>query len=518
MFVIILIILALITYIKLIQPLSYWKSRGVKYKKPIPILGNSSPLLFNRKSFFEHTHDLYKEFSNERYFGSFLFGKPVLYINDLELIKRILIKDFDQFVDHNNIISEEAEPLVGRNLFNLKEQEWRHMRPALSPLFTSSKMRIMFTLVSDIAQEFVKYFEKQNKQLIDLEMKDTFTRFTNDAVASTCFSLKIDSLKNETNQLYVLGKEATSFSGIRYTAFNIYTMIPKIAKMLKLRIISRTAASFFRRVIKETLQKRETEDLIQFDLIHLLMEARKSKISGNDCNLENKNSEVENEKKDRKMTITDEDITALSMLFYFGGFEPSSNFLTFMSYELAKNPTIQRKLQTEIAETLKKCDGQVTYEAINEMKYFSMVVAETLRKWPPAFILDRVCTKDYIIEPSNPWEKRLIIERGTILHCSVVGIHWDPRYFPNPKKFNPERFSDQSKIPLSSYLPFGLGPRSCIGSRFSLMENKILFFHLLSKFDIVTTNKTSDSIKLKKDTPNLVSANGIWLGLSKRSF
>lgn len=89
-----------------------------------------------------------------------------------------------------------------------------------------------------------------------------------------------------------------------------------------------------------------------------------------------------------------------------------------------------------------------------------MLLLETLRKYPPGALINRVCTKDYFIE-----EKNIKIEAGTTVFISILGLHRDPEYFVNPNSFDPERFSDENKSRIRSYtyLPFGEGPRICIG-------------------------------------------------------
>lgn len=93
-------------------------------------------------------------------------------------------------------------------------------------------------------------------------------------------------------------------------------------------------------------------------------------------------------------------------------------------------------------------------------KYFS---SEALRMWPPAFILDRVCTKPFTVQDKDTGGVPL--EKGDLLIVSAFGIHRDPKYYPNPDQFDPERFSDENKGNINPYIymPFGLGPRACIG-------------------------------------------------------
>lgn len=116
-------------------------------------------------------------------------------IRDLELIKQITVKDFEYFLDHRDFfLDEETEPLLGKSLFMLKGQKWRDMRATLSPAFTGSKMRKMFQLVVECSEEATNIMLKEanasNEPYVP-EMKDIFTRFTNDVIASSAFGLKV---------------------------------------------------------------------------------------------------------------------------------------------------------------------------------------------------------------------------------------------------------------------------------------------------------------------------------------
>ena len=131
---------------------------------------------------------------------------------------------------------------------------------------------------------------------------------------------------------------------------------------------------------------------------------------------------------------------------------------------------------------------------------------------------DRLCVKPYKIEPIDENERAVTVEKGDILWIPIVAIHRDENYYPNPLTFDPERFNDtnRSKIDPYTYMPFGIGPRNCIASRFALLEIKIICFHLLSKFEFVATNKTQNPLKLKKGTLLLAVDEGIWIGLKRR--
>lgn len=166
-----------------------------------------------------------------RYNGIYHFNKPALLIRDINLIKQITVKDFDYFTDHKQFAADEGDPSIGKELFSLKGQKWRDMRATLSPSFTSSKMKAMFHLLTECAQNVVEYFEQQNSNLTVVEMKDVFTRYTNDAIASVAFGLKVNSLQERNNDFYLMGEEATDFSGLRALRSLLFGWCPTLMKV-----------------------------------------------------------------------------------------------------------------------------------------------------------------------------------------------------------------------------------------------------------------------------------------------
>lgn len=100
------------------------------------------------------------------------------------------------------------------------------------------------------------------------------------------------------------------------------------------------------------------------------------------------------------------------------------------------------------------------FSQLMTLPYLDMVVSETLRKYPPLAFLDRVCVTDYKIPNTD-----LVLEKGTPVYISMLGMHNDPQYFPEPDKYDPDRFSEENKQKRShfTYFPFGEGPHNCIG-------------------------------------------------------
>ncbi|XP_011705214.1 PREDICTED: cytochrome P450 6l1-like, partial [Wasmannia auropunctata] len=146
-----------------------------------------------------------------------------------------------------------------------------------------------------------------------------------------------------------------------------------------------------------------------------------------------------------------EEATAQSFIFFVAGFETSATTATFSLYELAQHQDIQDKVRKEINEILAK-HGGLTYDAVNEMTYLHKVVNETLRKYPPVPILNRICTKEINLPTTD-----IHLPKGTLITIPVLGLHRDPSIYPDPDKFDPERFNADKVAERHpyAYLPFG---------------------------------------------------------------
>lgn len=215
--------------------------------------------------------------------------------------------------------------------------------------------------------------------------------------------------------------------------------------------------------------------------------------------------------------LEDDDLTAQCFLFFLAGFETSAVLSSFTAHEICANPEVQSKLIDEIDGVVNSLNGKkLTYEVIQKMKYLDMVVSESLRMWPPAIAFDRLCSKEYTFQDFDG--KNITIRKGEYVWFPTIGIHRDERYYPNPTRFDPERFNDVNKanINLQAYLPFGSGQRNCIGSRFALMETKALIFYLLKSFTLEVSEKTQ--IPLRLSTGFKVTAEkGFWIHLKPRT-
>lgn len=203
------------------------------------------------------------------------------------------------------------------------------------------------------------------------------------------------------------------------------------------------------------------------------------------------NSQNSNIKESHK-ALSDLEIVAQSVIFIFAGYETTSSALSFALYLLATHPDVQKKLQDEIDAALPN-KALPTYDALVQMECLDMVVNETLRLYPIAGRLERVCKTD--VEVNG-----VLIPKGTVVIVPTYALHKDPKYWPEPEEFRPERFSkkNQDNINPYTYLPFGDGPRNCIGMRFALMNMKIALVSILQNFSFQPCKETQIPLKLSK--------------------
>jgi len=418
-------------------------------------------------------------------------------------------------LSHNQII-DGLDNIFGKTLFAMHGQKWKDMRASLSPMFTSSKMKMTFGLLSNHAADFVTHFAK--KAGIDgkneIDVLEIFSRFTADGISTAALGFEGDCVKNDDSEIYKMVKKMLhDFAGpVGNLKFLFGFVLPKVYKFLNIQITSKETYDFFQHVVIDAMNERDRTNTSRPDIIQLMLQVKKGQMQlkeneeANDKELDGFAAHEElnlksNIKGLAEIADDDEYWIAQGFIFFVAGFDTTSNLLQSLTFHLAKNPEVQGELYREISEVREALNGKpVTYEALHKMKFMDMVVSEGLRIQPPAPQMDRTCTKTYNMDLGNG--KSFTIQKGEVVFLPFYLLHHDPEYFPNPEKFDPYRFSDDNKdsIVAGSYLPFGLGPRACIGSRFALMEAKLLLFNVLANFEILKSARTPEKLTFE---PNM---------------
>lgn len=226
-----------------------------------------------------------------------------------------------------------ADKVLDRTLFALHNKEWRDMRTTLSPIFTSSKMKMMFELLSLHANDFVDFYEdraKKGERLI-VEVLDVFARFTADGISTSALGFQADCVRNKESDIFkIVKKMLHEFAG-PYGSFKMLLSfaLPKIYSILGLQIMSKEIHDFFRRVVIDTMIERDRKNISRPDVIQLLLQAKKGQFQHdkdqnvNDKELSNFSANIEYDLGSKSKTaltqFTDEDWISQGFIFLAGG-------------------------------------------------------------------------------------------------------------------------------------------------------------------------------------------------------
>lgn len=284
------------------------------------------------------------------------------------------------------------------------------------------------------------------------------------------------------------------------------------------------------RIVKETFEHREKHGIVRKDMLQLLMQLRNTGSIDEDdskpwslettddgehtarCPLWSRlhNSHFVLPSTGHIKSISLEAITAQAMIFYIAGQETTGSTAAFTIYELAQNPEHLKRLQEEVDETLKQNEGKISYDVLNRMHFLELCLQETLRKYPGLPMLNRECTQDYVLPDTNH-----VIKKGTPVVISLYGIHRDPEYFPDPDKYDPYRFEEETQNynPVA-YMPFGEGPRICIAQRMGRINSKLAIVKLLQNYNIEPMAK--QELRYEASGIALMPKDGVKVRLSKR--
>ncbi|XP_031341174.1 cytochrome P450 9e2-like isoform X1 [Photinus pyralis] len=480
----ILLILLIIRYYFLYY--NYWCERGVTAVNPIYTFYNFTELVFMVTPRFSNLKDIYFKHQDKRYVGLFQYFRPILMVHDLDLIKKITITDFESFTNHNiypNVLC--ADKLFQKNVFSMAAKDgWYELRGALTPFFTGSKLRRWYSLMQVCSTQILDYLNScERTDYVDV--RDLFERYSNDVIGSATLGVSCNSVLDRDNAFFHGCKSLADFSGMKGITYVVYSLYPRLLKIIAPSLLKSKMTNFFLQLIRENMLYRLESNIVRDDIVGLLSKyvqsGRKetSLNAGGVCD----------------MTI--EEVTAGAGTFLIAGFQTVAYTITTAAYELALNPEIQEKVCTEIEEVLNEYNGELTFEAINSMNYIENVIFEALRIHLVFSIIDRRCTKNYTIEPVHPGEKPVHLKEGDCVWIPAGPIHHDPKHYPNPQKFDPDRFGKNKPF---SLMPFGIGPKSCLGVRFAMLECKLILVEILRSFDIVPVKKTISSLPTFKDT------------------
>ncbi len=380
-------------------------------------------------------------------FGSFNFTKfgwvTFYMITDPDLMHEILVDRPEEFYKLK-LIKYALGPFLGNGLLTNEGDFWKKQRKLAQPAFHSKRIESYANIMVDYTRGMLANWRTGETRRLDREMM----KLTLNIVAKTLFDADVSGDADHVGDLLTRILEASN------DRLNAAVQVPDWLPTPKTRQMHKDIAELdviIQRFIDERRQSGEDKG----DLLSMLLQARDDDGSGMD----------DKQLRDELMTI------------FLAGHETTAMNMTWTWYLLMEHPDVMARLKAEVDAALG--DRPAAMADLANLKYAEMVIKESMRLYPPAASVGR--------EPIHDLELGgYTIPKGALLTLSTYGMHHNPKVFPNPEVFDPERFSpeNEKRIPRYGYLPFGAGPRVCIGNSFALMEARLILATMVQQADL----------------------------------
>ncbi|KAL1116660.1 hypothetical protein AAG570_005132 [Ranatra chinensis] len=413
-------------------------------------------------------------------------------ILDPELVMRVCVQDFTHFHDRGIKTDEKANPLDS-NLFMMAGPRWRTLRNKMSPAFTSGKLKWMFEQIETCGQELVEAMKVETVDE-DVEVTDLMARFSTDVIASCAFGLEPECIKNPDSKLRQMGRQIFKPQLVQVVRAALRSAWPSLFLRLNIRSGAAEAGKFLTSIIQQSFRHRESTGAKRNDFVQLLLELKEK-------------GELRVDTKDYQ-EFTDGLLSAQALVFFVAGFETTATSISMTLYLLAKNADCQEKARQEVRRVKQQHAGRITYDAVKKMVYLDACFLEASRIHTPVQRLMRECTKDCILDG-------VLIKKGVQVFIPVPSLHLDPEYHPRPHQFDPERFTEGRSPPPGTYLPFGEGPRICIGKRFAKIESILVLAMILDEFAVLPSGKMREPMRMDPKVIVNKPKDGVWLRFKK---
>lgn len=393
----------------------------------------------------EFNADTLRFLLNSRDYGDIVavrFGPATLYLlNHPDLIHEILVSKASHFYK-SSILKQALGPVVGEGLFTSDGDFWKRQRKLAQPAFHTKRISNYANTMVDCGETLLNGWRDNTTLDVEKEMSDV----TIQIVAQTMFGSEVTGIETLIEEVRVLLK-------IMDARFSRLFQIPQWLPTQENRTLESAMANL-NRLVQGFIDARRKNGEDGGDLLSMLLMAQ-----------DEDNGERMNDKQlmDELMTI------------FGAGHETTATTLTWVWYVLATHPEVEAKLHAEIDTVLQ--GRRPTMEDLPRLPYTGQVIKEAMRLYPPAF----GTTRENVV----PTEIGGVpFPKGTPFMVNIYGMHRDSRFFDKPEVFDPERFSPENEknIDKNTYIPFGNGPRICIGNAFAMMEARLLLATMAQQY------------------------------------
>lgn len=366
--VFLLIICVAIGYFK--YTCTFWKKRGIPYIEASFPFGNMQKVFLRQQMLGDRLKEVYNIMKGQPCVGLYFFNHPALIPLSPELVKNILTKDCHYFSDRGIYYDEEKDPLSA-HLFSLSGVKWKNLRAKLTPAFTSGKIKYMLETILNCGNQMAEVLLNNAHNNEEVEMKDTMARFTTDVIGSCAFGLECNTMKHPNTKFRQMGRRAFTQTISDMLKIIVIYAYPSIAKIFGFGIFAPCVTNFFRNVVKDTMEYRETNNVTRKDFLQLLIQLKQN----GQLDDENHNQcDTQEQITPEGTRLTFDEAAAQAFIFFLAGFETTSATMSFAMFEMCVNLEIQEKARLEVKNVISKYDNQLTYEALMEMHYLDTII------------------------------------------------------------------------------------------------------------------------------------------------
>lgn len=489
-------------FVKRRQHFNYFKKLEIPGPEPSIFFGNMMEL-------YKKTPTVaYREWIDKygKVVGYFNGYRPVLLIADLELLKNVQVKDFQDFIDRSLLFQSKRPPSPqNKSLIQLTGKRWKEVRSVLTPSFTSNKLKMMSAGVIETIQELMTKIDQKAKTGSEFEIGDMYQALTLDVICRSAMGINYN-LQQHPNHSFLVSSRmlfSSTFSiiAVLLTAFPELEFFLRYLNDFRMKSLNNGVHPFreVQEKCKSIVMQRQMNNVQvhQKDLLQHMIEAKQSRVDVGSVTSDQLTAADDNDHEQKpasqlangfthssKAVLDDDDITQNAFLVLIAGYETTSNTLTLVTHMLVNYPEIQEKVRREILSVIEQ-DEEITYSTVQKLPYLNCVVSETMRLYPPIFAF---VTREAVVDKQYG---KLKIPAGTAVMAAIEYIHRDPDNWKDPNTFDPDRFLPQNKHfdPLA-WQPFGAGPRNCIGMRFAHMELRLTLANVLRKYRLEATENS----------------------------
>ncbi|KAL5277370.1 hypothetical protein ACFFRR_002544 [Megaselia abdita] len=472
-------------YLYLTWNYKYWWKRGVNGPKPKVISGTFPSMFSADKNIVSDMCNANKNFKEtENFVGMYTFRQPQLLILNPSSIKEVLVEKFDSF--HDNDISKnvdkEVDEVLSQSPFFSQGDLWKNSRKTIEPAFQRDTVKNSYQSVLEVCGRLVNFLEKKSQYppINGINTKDFVLRFTSEIISHVIYGSEAgDFEKEEASEFHNLA----TYPFARSLFTNLYFLIPKSLRYRKIPFLPESTVEFLNKHIQSSIQNRkgnkDKKDFLDFLI----------KLEG----------------------LSSSQISSHAITFMIDGFETTATTIAHTLLLIARNPECQERLRSEIDAKV-EADGHLSFENLNDLPYLDMCINESLRIFPPLLYSTKVCTKDCQLVNKN--DQPVLVPAGCGVVIPTYTIHHDEEYYSDPEEFKPERFSETKLKSLSDqgvFLPFGLGPRKCLGVQYANAQVKAVIVEIVRHFNVKMNANTRTDNQIDGISYVASLEGGIWL-------